>query len=125
MTFELTLFDALVVTGVIGLADRLLSAPRRSSEAEEPLLSDYSRSFFPVILIIFLVGSLLVDPFRIPFCSMVPTLLAGVFILGNRYVYGSRLPLINKNIIGMGNPQCSGVMVFRYPLDPSLDYMQI
>ena len=85
---------------------------------------DYSKSFFPVILVVFLLRSFLVEPFKIPSGSMLPTLLIGDFILVNKYDYGIRLPMINKKIIQIRQPQRGDVMVFRYPEDPSLDYIK-
>ena len=77
-----------------------------------------------MILIVFLLRSFLVEPFKIPSGSMVPTLLVGDFILVNKYTYGIRLPIINKKIIDINAPQRGDVMVFRYPEDPSLDYIK-
>jgi signal peptidase I len=85
---------------------------------------EYSISFFPVILIVFTLRSFLVEPFKIPSSSMVPTLLVGDFILVNKYTYGIRLPVANKKIVALGNPVRGDVMVFRYPDDPSLDYIK-
>jgi signal peptidase I len=81
-------------------------------------------SFFPVILIVFLLRSFLVEPFKIPSSSMVPTLLVGDFILVNKFTYGIRLPVANRKIVPLGEPQRGDVMVFRYPEDPSLDYIK-
>jgi signal peptidase I len=77
-----------------------------------------------VILIVFLLRSFIVEPFRIPSGSMIPTLLVGDFILVNKFAYGIRLPIINKKIIDIGEPERGDVMVFRYPEDPSLDYIK-
>jgi signal peptidase I len=55
---------------------------------------------------------------------MMPTLLVGDFILVNKYTYGIRLPVANQKIIGINQPQQGDVMVFRYPEDPSLDYIK-
>jgi signal peptidase I len=55
---------------------------------------------------------------------MIPTLLVGDFILVNKFTYGVRLPVINKKIVDVGTPQRGDVMVFRYPADPSLDYIK-
>ncbi|HEX6691830.1 MAG TPA: signal peptidase I, partial [Burkholderiales bacterium] len=85
---------------------------------------EYSISFFPVILIVFLLRSFLVEPFKIPSSSMVPTLLVGDFILVNKFTYGIRLPVINKKVVELGSPGRGDVMVFRYPEDPSLDYIK-
>ena len=92
--------------------------------AKEPLLVEYARSFFPIILIVLLLRSFLMEPFRIPSGSMMPTLLVGDFILVNKYTYGIRLPVVNKKIIDMNAPQRGDVVVFRYPKDPSLDYIK-
>jgi signal peptidase I len=124
MNFELILFVALVVTGVIWLADALTFGRGRDKQAKLPMLVDYSKSFFPVILAVFLVRSFLVEPFKIPSGSMLPTLQIGDFILVNKFTYGIRLPVIDKKIVSIGQPQRGDVMVFRYPNDPSLDYIK-
>ena len=124
MNFALILFVALVITGGIWLFDALVTGKGRAAEAKLPLLVDYSKSFFPVILVVFLLRSFLVEPFKIPSGSMLPTLEIGDFILVNKYDYGIRLPVINKKIIEVGKPRRGDVMVFRYPKDPSLDYIK-
>lgn len=122
--FPTILFIASVVTGLIWLVDVLLWKPRREDKDKEPILVEYARSFFPIILIVLLLRSFLFEPFRIPSGSMMPTLLAGDFILVNKYAYGIRLPVINKKIIDHDNPQRGDVVVFRYPADPSTDYIK-
>ena len=124
MNFALILFLALVVTGGIWLIDHLFLARHRTAEAKLPILVDYSKSFFPVILVVFLLRSFLVEPFKIPSGSMLPTLLVGDFILVNKYEYGIRLPVINKKIIDINQPARGDVMVFRFPRDPSMDYIK-
>ncbi|AOY93381.1 signal peptidase I [Cupriavidus sp. USMAA2-4] len=100
----------------------------RSRLAEEKLRQpwwlEYSASFFPVILAVFVLRSFVVEPFKIPSGSMIPTLLIGDFILVNKYDYGIRLPVINKKVLDIGEPQRGDVMVFRYPKDESLDYIK-
>lgn len=124
MNFALILLVALIVTGAIWLLDVLLLKKHRKPDAKEPMLVEYARSFFPVILIVFALRSFLVEPFKIPSGSMLPTLQIGDFILVNKYVYGIRLPVINKKIIPLNDPQRGDVMVFRYPQDTSLDYIK-
>lgn len=124
MNFALILFVLLVVTGVVALADRLYFARRRHPGTKEPWWIEYPKSFFPVILIVFVLRSFLVEPFRIPSGSMIPTLQVGDFILVNKFAYGIRIPIINMKVIDVGSPQRGDVMVFRYPEDPSVDYIK-
>lgn len=124
MNFALILFLALVITGGIWLIDHLFFARQRQPEAKLPTLVDYAKSFFPVILVVFLLRSFLVEPFKIPSGSMLPTLLVGDFILVNKYTYGIRLPVINKKILDVSQPARGDVMVFRFPWDTSIDYIK-
>lgn len=124
LSFALFLFLLLVLTGVIWLLDLVLLRKRRAEGEPEPVVVDYARSFFPVILIVFLLRSFLVEPFKIPSGSMLPTLEIGDFILVNKFDYGIRLPILNKKIIDIGQPQRGDVMVFRYPKDTALDYIK-
>lgn len=124
MNFALILFILLLVSAAIWAVDSLLLKPKRSPEAKEPWWVEYGSGFFPVILIVFVLRSFIVEPFKIPSGSMIPTLLVGDFILVNKYTYGIRLPIINKKVIDLNQPQRGDVMVFRYPEDPSLDYIK-
>src|SRR5271154_5873717 len=122
--FSLFIFILLVITGAIWLVDQFILRSRRTSRSGEPWWVEYPKSFFPVILLVFLLRSFLVEPFKIPSGSMLPTLLVGDFILVNKFTYGIRLPIINQKIIETGQPKRGDVMVFRYPEDPSLDYIK-
>ncbi len=126
LNFPLILVVATFVTGIIWLIDAILFAPKRQkrSATEEPLLVEYARSFFPVLFIVLVLRSFLFEPFRIPSGSMIPTLLVGDFILVNKFSYGVRLPVIHTKIIDTGSPERGDVAVFRYPQDPSLDYIK-
>jgi len=96
----------------------------RNGELRQPWWLEYTASFFPVILVVFLVRSFVVEPFKIPSGSMIPTLLVGDFILVNKFDYGLRLPITNTKITE-GRPLERGdVVVFRYPKDPSVDYIK-
>ncbi len=90
----------------------------------QPTWIEYSGAFFPVIALVFFLRSFLVEPFKIPSSSMVPTLLVGDLILVNKFTYGIRLPVLNKKIIDMNDPQRGDVMVFKYPKDMSQDYIK-
>src|SRR5205823_14883881 len=90
----------------------------------QPTWVEYSGSFFPVIALVFFLRSFLFEPFKIPSSSMVPTLQIGDLILVNKFIYGIRLPIINKKIVEVNHPQRGDVMVFKYPEDPTLDYIK-
>jgi len=122
--FPLILVLASLITGVIWALDALLWARKRQSAAKEPVLVEYAKAFFPVIFIVLLLRSFLVEPFRIPSGSMMPTLLVGDFILVNKFAYGLRLPVLNNKVMEIGTPQRGDVVVFRYPEDPSVDYIK-
>ncbi len=124
MTFALIMFVLLVLTGMIWLLDFYVLRQKRNKETGEPWWVEYSKSFFPVILAVFMLRSFVVEPFKIPSGSMIPTLHVGDFILVNRYTYGLRLPIINKKIVEINQPKRGDVMVFHYPNDPSTDYIK-
>jgi signal peptidase I len=144
INLPLILMIAVVVTGVIWLADALFLAKSRRAAAakveqqyahlpgdqrqgdqgylaaihktlKEPLLVEYSKSFFPILAIVFVLRSFLIEPFKIPSESMVPTLEVGDFIAVNKYAYGIRLPVFRSKIIDLGNPERGDVVVFFPP----------
>jgi len=124
MTFALFLLALLVLTGAIWALESAWLGKRRPAGVKQPWWVEYSVSFFPVILIVFLLRSFLVEPFKIPSGSMIPTLLVGDFILVNKYVYGIRLPVLNSKLIEVSEPRRGDVVVFRFPEDPTLDYIK-
>lgn len=91
---------------------------------KEPLHVELSRALFPIIVAVLVLRSFLVEPFRIPSGSMMPTLLVGDFILVNKYAYGLRLPVLNTKILDIGHPKHGDVVVFRFPKDPTTDYIK-
>ena len=134
--FALLLVALTFVTGIIWLLDRLFLYRGRMARAQElagvsgteaereqrvreaardPLIVEYARSFFPVILIVLLFRSFIAEPFKIPSGSMMPTLLVGDFILVNKFAYGVRLPVLNTKFIDISEPHRGDVFVFRYP----------
>lgn len=124
--FSFFLFVASLVTGVIWGGYLLILKARRLAfdEKNEPVIVEYARSFFPIVLIVFLLRSFLAEPFRIPSASMMPTLLIGDFLLVNKFAYGIRIPVINKKIIELDEPHRGDIVVFRFPKDPTVDYIK-
>lgn len=125
---ELFLFLALIVSAAIWLADIAFFRPRRvqagADASAEPLIVEYARAFFPVILVVFVLRSFVIEPFRIPSGSMLPGLQAGDFILVSKSSYGVRFPVFNIKLIDSGRPARGDVAVFRYPLKPSINYIK-
>jgi signal peptidase I len=124
MRFSEILFIATVVTGAIWAIDAIFWRPKRmmyvlskkstGQAAKEPWWVEYSRSFFPILLIVLILRSFLAEPFRIPSGSMRPTLLEGDFIVVNKYVYGLRLPVSGTKIVTMNDPKRGDVIVFKH-----------
>jgi signal peptidase I len=90
----------------------------------QPAWVEYAASFFPVLLVVFLLRSFVAEPFKIPSSSMRPTLEVGDFILVNKFVYGLRLPIVESKLVPMSDPKRGDVVVFRYPLNPSQDFIK-
>lgn len=121
INFPLILLLLVFVSGVIWLLDIVILAPRRNRSAEgeevpsEPAYVEYSKSFFPVLFVVFILRSFIVEPFQIPSPSMVPTLEVGDFILVNKFTYGLRLPVVRTKVIDINQPKRGDVMVFFPP----------
>ena len=124
MNFALILLLLTLASGLIFLLDVVFFAKKRTSQQKMPRLIEYSRSFFPVFLIVLLLRSFLVEPFRIPSGSLEPTLLVGDFVAVNKFSYGLRLPVWEKKAIAIANPKRGEIAVFRWPPDPSYDYIK-
>lgn len=141
--FTLILTLATLVSLLVVIINRLFFLPKRRevvkaykesvSEPDEQLVKELSqgpavfefiRSLFPVLLIVFILRSFVVEPFQIPSGSMRPTLLIGDFILVNKFAYGIRLPVINKVIVPVAKPKRGDVAVFHYPPNPEIDYIK-
>jgi signal peptidase I len=90
----------------------------------QPWWLDWTAGLFPVICAVFFMRSFLFEPFKIPSGSMIPTLLVGDLILVNKFHYGIRLPVINAKIIDNHAPERGDVIVFRYPVNTSIDYIK-
>ncbi len=130
MDFALILVVLTALAGVVWAIDALLfakarvDAAARGASVTEPVVVEYAKSFFPILLLVLLIRSFLFEPFRIPSGSMMPTLLEGDFIFVNKFAYGLRWPVINTKFVQIGEPQHGDVVVFRLPSDPSVNYIK-
>jgi signal peptidase I len=130
LDFALILVLATLVTGLIWALDALVLKRLRRANAPggkvpgEPIIVEYAKSFFPVLLLVLILRSFLFEPFRIPSGSMMPTLLEGDFIFVNKFAYGLRLPVINTKIVEIGEPERGDVIVFKLPSDPTINYIK-
>ena len=122
--FALILVILVAVTGVVYLFDVVFLRRNRPEGATVSPWVEYPVSFFPVLLVVLVLRSFLIEPFKIPTGSMIPTLLVGDYILVNKFAYGLRLPVIGTEIVPVGTPQRGDVMVFKYPEKPSINYIK-
>lgn len=142
--FALVLVVLTLISGIIWAYDRFSLAPKREEklnaaqaqaegELPESVVAeltresgwvDTGRSMFPVLFIVLVLRSFLVEPFQIPSGSMLPTLKIGDFILVNKFHYGLRLPVLNTKVVSMNNPLRGDVAVFKYPQQPSINYIK-
>ena len=76
------------------------------------------------IMLVISIRAFLVEPFRMPAGSMLPTLHVGDIFLANKFAYGIRLPVTNQKIIDVGTPSLGDVVVFRFPKDTSINYIK-
>lgn len=124
LDFEAWLTIATFITGILWALERFVWHPKRAEGESPNWFVEFGYSFFPVILIVLVLRSFVVEPFRIPSPSMVPTLLEGDFILVNKFSYGLRLPVLHTEFLDLGEPERGDVAVFRWPKDPSKDFIK-
>jgi signal peptidase I len=127
MSFELILVIVTAVSGVIAYVDRIIWRPKRLKAVvatKEPIIVEYARSLFPIFLIVLVLRSFIIEPFKIPSGSMYPTLQIGDFIVVNKFAYGVKLPVIQTTIIPVSTPERGDVVVFKFPDDPTVDYIK-
>lgn len=124
MSFTAVMLIFVLVFGAIWALDKFFLADKRGLDQREPVTIEYAKGFFPILLVIFLLRSFLVEPFQIPSSSMRPGLVVGDFILVNKYTYGLRIPVLNTVFMPVKQPQRGDVMVFHFPEDPKTDFIK-
>ncbi len=129
-TFALVFVILVVVTGLVWLGDVLYRRVyRRGKEPGKKntgwrWFADTCRGFFPLILAVLLIRSFVVEPFHIPSGSLTPSVLIGDFVVTEKYAYGLRLPIIHDKILSTGEPRRGDIFVFRWPVNPSIDFIK-
>lgn len=124
MYFSLILLVCTVVTGLMAIVHKLYLSKEELKENWFVKLMAQGRSFFPVFLIVFVLRSFLIEPFRIPSSSLEPTLLVGDFVAVNKFSYGLRFPVFDKKFLNVGQPQRGDVIVFGWPPNSDFDYIK-
>jgi signal peptidase I len=124
MNFALILLVLSAISGVIYLLDILFWVKKRKQGQKPGKIIEFARSFFPVFFVVLLLRSFLIEPFRIPSGSLEPTLLVGDFVAVNKFAYGLRLPVWEKKALPIANPKTGEVAVFRWPPEPTYDYIK-
>lgn len=122
--FEAFLVLATLIAFLCWVTDRFVLAPRRAEGQRANWFLEFGRSLFVVLLLVLVVRSFVVEPFRIPSPSMAPTLLPGDFILVNKFAYGLRLPVTHTEVLDLGEPERGDIAVFRWPMDPGQDFIK-
>lgn len=124
MNFALLLVILTAASGLLMLCDKFFWSKKRDRSQKEPKLIEQARSFFPIFLIVLLLRSFLVEPFRIPSGSLEPTLQVGDFVAVSKFAYGLRLPVLETLLVPVRQPTIGDIVVFRWPPAPSFDYIK-
>lgn len=120
-----------VFTGVIYIVDVIWRAKKKQTlpkdekgKTKHPIIIDYARSFFPILLIVLLIRAFVVQPYRVPTGSLEPTIMPGDMILVNQYDYGLKVPIWNKQLINIDTPHIGQIALFRWPVSPSVTFVK-
>lgn len=137
--FPFFLLCATCATGLVAAIDKYLIAPKRDqalaaegiipadrNEQERliPLIARESRSLFPVFILVLLLRSFIIQPFKVPTGSLEPTIMPGDFIAVTMFDYGLRLPVFNKTVLKVGDPKRGDILLFRWPVNPRIDFVK-
>lgn len=109
------LTSLVLISGIIALVDILFLAKKRAVHTKQPLVFEYARSFFPMLLLVWAIRSFLIQPYRVPTGSLEPTILPGDFIVVNQFAYGLKFPVLNTKFFKIGEPKRGDIALFRHP----------
>lgn len=85
---------------------------------------EYSEAIITALILALIIRAYIIQAFKIPSGSMIPTLLVGDHILVSKFIYGSRIPFTDKNILAIRDPRKGDIIVFKYPKDPQRDFIK-
>lgn len=124
INFALLLVIAIILSGCAFVYQKaFLKGQPLSNQQAEHFLKETS-SMFPLLLLVLITRSFIIEPFRIPSSSLEPTLQIGDFVAVNKFIYGIRLPVIEKKIINISTPKRGDIVVFRWPPNPKFDFIK-
>lgn len=128
MTFQFDvpfiLTSLVFISGLVSLVDVLFLAKKRAAHSTQPIVIEYARSFFPMLLLVWIIRSFLIQPYKVPTGSLEPTILPVEFIVVNQFTYGLRLPVLNTKIYKIGEPTRGDIALFRFPKDPRVLFVK-
>lgn len=96
----------------------------KKKEKKKSKIQEYIEAIIIAILIAVFIRTFIVQAYKIPSRSMVPTLLVGDHLLVNKFIYGIKIPVIRKTLIPITDPQRGDIVVFIYPNDRSKDFIK-
>lgn len=87
-------------------------------------LRDYVQPIIIALIAALIIRAYVIQAFKIPSGSMIPTLLIGDHILVNKFLYGTKIPFSDKRVLIFKKPERGDIIVFKYPEDPKKDFIK-
>lgn len=114
-----------LVSGVLtGINKYVLAKNPRHHWGRWHILFDYAQSFFPILLVVWVLRSFIVQPYRVPTGSLEPTVKPGDFIAVSQYAYGLHFPIFNFKFLPFGEPKRGDIALFRWPVNPKMVFVK-
>jgi signal peptidase I len=93
-------------------------------KSKKSLLWEYVEAIITALILALLIRTFVVQAFKIPSGSMIPTLLIGDHILVNKFLYGTQIPFTDKKVVIFREPKKGDIIVFKYPENPTKDFIK-
>jgi signal peptidase I len=97
---------------------------KKSAAKRKPIVREYTEIILLAVFLAFFVRTFFVQAFKIPSESMEDTLLVGDFLFANKFIYGPRIPLVNKRLPSVREPRAGDIIIFKFPGDLKTDYIK-